>query len=148
MRWKASLNRIWIIVLIVLIVGCAEVFVAYQTGDPVIKDLAFALLAFIPIAFALQFAKLLWLGKFEKHPAVFAERNCEFDDREFRLNIGDEVSNKVSWKHFTKAREFGDFYLLYLGRLQGVYIPQSAFHSPGDESKFREVLAQHGLLKE
>ena|SRR2546421_2256038 len=121
--------------------------VAFPQDQALNWTLPASLLIAMVCVLAVQVAMLVHAAYARENRSAFTERLVEFDDLELRAahSLGAKVS--IPFNMVVKVREPGPFYLLYISRVEAALVPKNAFESREDERRFRQILAEHDLLK-
>lgn len=78
-----------------------------------------------------------WKKKLELHSPIHLVFN---DDGVISKTV--DTDSKIPWRTYPYSKEWSDYYLLkYSQRTVSRVVPKRAFHSPQDESRFRQLLA-------
>ncbi len=83
---------------------------------------------------------------YKSNPYLQHERSMNFSDEGVLMLIDDKKS-LLSWEHFEKVIDAGDFYLLIYSAQEKVFpfIPKKAFQEIDSEAQFKTVLTEKSI---
>lgn len=80
-----------------------------------------------------------WQFANSKDNKVFLlERNFEITENKIIGNLSDGTVSEILVEHFVKTIEFKKSYLLYLSKIQFIYIPKDSFKNANEENWFKQ----------
>ncbi len=59
----------------------------------------------------------------------------------------ESIDTNIKWNVIKSIKELNDWYILYVGKNRGYFIPKSQFSSGLDESNFRNLLLSKTTIK-
>lgn len=77
----------------------------------------------------------------------FQSRYCEMDEDFFAIFFEDGSITKLRYEHFMKVVKKGEYYFLYMTKVQFHYLPVAAFESEKDMHRFDLFLEGKQLIK-
>ncbi|GEC71762.1 hypothetical protein FFL01_13010 [Flavobacterium flevense] len=71
------------------------------------------------------------------------ERNYEIDDEKIIGNLSDGTSSTIMNNHLIKTIQLKNAYLLYISKLQFIYIPKDSFITEQDKDWFEKEIVKN-----
>ncbi len=136
---KNSLKRsVWALVFLVAIV-------AYQATKGPSTTLLF--ISALPLIYLSYLMMRCWRHSNAKtHRLFFRERGFEIDEQTIRIVFKDEIPIEIRIAKIARVVKNNQYYLLFLDKKQFVYVPLTAFKTPGDMERFDFILKSRKRL--
>jgi hypothetical protein len=131
---KNSLKRsLWALVFLIAVA-------AYQATKGPSKTTF--LVAVLPIIYLSYVVIRCWIHSNSKKtsPLFFKERVFEIDDQTIMIGFKQGASTKIEIPKIARVIKNSQYYLLFLNKKQFIYVPLSAFRTPGDIARFDSIL--------
>lgn len=128
-----SLKRsLWAFVFMIVLAG-------YQaTKGP---SLTLLLIAVLPVLLLSYIVFRCWMHSNTKtHRLFFKERTFEINSKDIDIILKDGSTSKIQINDIARVVKNSSYYLLFLTKKQFIYVPLSAFKTPGDVNGFDSIL--------
>ncbi len=137
---KAVLIQQWWVVLIALAIMCGAFFIWshwWITG---------ALIAYLlyVIFWLIQFAGVTQM---EEGKILFDRLSYEITSQQILIKISSKKGMPIKWDQIKRARIGKDYFILFLSKVQLIYLPFKIFNSEAERKFMITILKRKGLVK-
>lgn len=97
---------------------------------------------------------LFWLIQFaglsqmEQGKFMFEKLSYEITSQQILLKLNPRQGMPIKWEQIKRAVAGKDFYVLYMSKVQFIYLPYKVFNNENDRKFFETILKRKGLMKE
>ena len=129
-------KRWWLITLILIISLLISLKENKDNNDYFIMFFSFI----YPLLITLQYWRFANSGD---NKIFLLERNYEIDDEKIIGNLNDGTSSTIMNNHLIKTIQLKNAYLLYISKLQFIYIPKNGFQTEQDKNWFEKKIIKN-----
>ncbi len=104
-------------------------------------SLTLLLIAALPVLLLAYIIFRCWMHSNSKtNRLFFEERTFEINSKDIDIVLKDGPTSKIQINDIARVVKNSSYYLLFLSKKQFVYVPLSAFRTPGDINSFDSIL--------